>query len=142
LQRQIAPFPPLLVEWKGGRICLSPSSAFAVDPLFPWIDWLAAYAAKRPLPFPSRLPPGTPFQHAVWTALIAIPFGSTRSYGDIADAIGSPRGARAVGAACKANPWPLLIPCHRAIGATGRLTGFSAGGGIATKEALLTFERG
>ncbi len=85
---------------------------------------------------------GTAFQHAVWDALLDIPRGETRSYGQIAADIGKPGAARAVGAACAANPVALLIPCHRAVGAKGKLTGFSAGDGISTKAALLSMEIG
>lgn len=82
---------------------------------------------------------GTAFQHAVWEALAVIPFGETRSYGEIAEAIGRPGAARAVGMANANNPIALIVPCHRVIGADGSLTGF--GGGLALKEALLTHER-
>lgn len=72
---------------------------------------------------------GTPFQQAVWAAIAAIPSGQVRSYGDIARQIGKPRAARAVGAACGANPVPFLVPCHRVVGAKG-MGGFSGGMGI------------
>lgn len=81
---------------------------------------------------------GTPFQEKVWKALKQIPFGETRSYGQIAEAVGSPRGARAVGMACNRNPILLLIPCHRVVGSTGKLVGF--GGGLPMKERLLALE--
>ena len=82
---------------------------------------------------------GTKFQHAVWEALAAIPFGETRSYGEIAKSIGRPGAARAVGMANANNPIALIVPCHRVIGADGSLTGY--GGGLALKEALLAHER-
>ena len=82
---------------------------------------------------------GTAFQKKVWKALLAIPRGETRSYADIARAIRSPRAMRAVGRACGRNPIPLLIPCHRVVGASGKLTGFS--GGLWRKEWLLQFEQ-
>lgn len=82
---------------------------------------------------------GTPFQEKVWKALRQIPFGETRSYGQIAEAVGSPRGARAVGMACNRNPILLLIPCHRVVGSTGKLVGF--GGGLPMKERLLALEK-
>jgi len=86
------------------------------------------------------VPKGTAFQLAVWNALTAIPYGETRSYSEIARAIGRPDAVRAVGAANGANPLPIVVPCHRVIGADGSLTGF--GGGIETKRFLLELERG
>ncbi len=84
---------------------------------------------------------GTAFQRVVWAELRRIPFGETRSYGQLAAALGKPGASRAVGRANGANPIPLVVPCHRVIGANGALTGFSAVGGIATKRGLLAFER-
>jgi methylated-DNA-[protein]-cysteine S-methyltransferase len=81
---------------------------------------------------------GTEFQHAVWDALVEIPYGETRSYGEIAKAIGQPQAARGVGAANGANPIGLIVPCHRVIGADGSLTGY--GGGLPLKRALLAHE--
>lgn len=81
---------------------------------------------------------GTPFQKSVWKELQRIPYGETRSYRDVAEAIGKPAAVRAVGAANGRNNLPVLVPCHRVIGADGRLTGF--GGGIALKQALLAHE--
>ena len=81
---------------------------------------------------------GTPFQKAVWEALQKIPFGETRSYGEIAREIGSPRGARAVGMACNRNPILLMIPCHRVVGSTGKLVGFAVG--LPRKKWLLGLE--
>ena len=78
---------------------------------------------------------GTPFQQLVWSALKAIPYGTTTSYGAIANAIDRPRAVRAVGRAIGSNPIPLIIPCHRVIGAGGKLTGFS--GGLDRKRWLL-----
>ncbi len=82
-------------------------------------------------------PDGTPFQKKVWKELQNIPFGKTRTYGEIAKAIDNPNGSRAVGSACRANPILLIIPCHRVIAAQG-IGGFSAG--ITQKEQLLSFE--
>ncbi len=81
---------------------------------------------------------GTDFQKRVWEQLAAIPFGETRSYGDIAKALGNPGASRAVGLANNANPLPIVIPCHRVIGANGALVGF--GGGLPTKIWLLDHE--
>jgi methylated-DNA-[protein]-cysteine S-methyltransferase len=82
---------------------------------------------------------GTDFQKSVWTALLTIPFGETRSYGEIARAIGRPSASRAVGAANGRNPISIIAPCHRVIGSDGALTGFA--GGLAAKELLLGLER-
>ena len=84
-------------------------------------------------------PTGTAFQLAVLNALATIPYGETRSYGEIASQIGRPKAVRAVGAANGRNPLPIVIPCHRVIGADGSLTGF--GGGLETKRYLLDLER-
>jgi methylated-DNA-[protein]-cysteine S-methyltransferase len=84
-------------------------------------------------------PKGTPFQLAVWKALMTIPYGATCSYGDIAKAIGRPRAVRAVGLANGRNPLPIVVPCHRVIGADGKLVGY--GGGLTVKQALLDRER-
>lgn len=81
---------------------------------------------------------GTEFQKKVWWALQDIPFGETRTYGQIAATIGNPKGSRAVGMANSKNPIPLLIPCHRVIGANGSLTGFAHG--VSLKKRLLEFE--
>jgi methylated-DNA-[protein]-cysteine S-methyltransferase len=81
---------------------------------------------------------GTEFQRAVWQALLTIPYGETRSYGDIARQIGRPKAVRAVGAANGRNPISIIAPCHRVIGASGELTGFA--GGMRAKETLLTIE--
>ena len=83
---------------------------------------------------------GTDFQKACWTALRKVPFGETISYGELARRIGRPKASRAVGAANHANPLPIVVPCHRVIGAGGRLTGFSAAGGVATKLRMLVIE--
>ena len=85
-------------------------------------------------------PPGTEFQRSVWRALQQIPYGTTRSYGQIARSIGRPAAVRAVGAANGQNPICIIVPCHRVIGADGSLTGF--GGGLERKSFLLGLERG
>lgn len=81
---------------------------------------------------------GTPFQLAVWRALQDIPYGETRSYGQIAQLVGRPNASRAVGAANGANPVAIIVPCHRVIGSNGTLTGY--GGGVPTKAWLLSLE--
>lgn len=86
--------------------------------------WFAGERDDFDLPLAPR---GTAFQAAVWAALRAIPAGETRTYGALAAALGRPAAARAVGAACGRNPLAILVPCHRAVGAGGRLTGFAWG---------------
>ena len=81
---------------------------------------------------------GTPFQKNVWEALLAIPFGETRSYGQLAKQLGKPTAMRAVGAANGRNPLSIVVPCHRVIGSSGQLTGFA--GGLEAKEHLLKIE--
>ena len=83
---------------------------------------------------------GTDFQKKVWQALQEIPDGKTCSYGDLAEKIGCPGGARAVGAANHCNPLPILVPCHRVVGAKGQLTGYA--GGVELKQVLLALEQG
>ncbi len=83
-------------------------------------------------------PRGSSFQRRVWAQLERIPYGETTSYGALAQQLGAPRALRAVGAAHGANPLPIVIPCHRVIGANGSLTGF--GGGLPIKRALLALE--
>ncbi len=85
-------------------------------------------------------PQGTPFQLAVWQALLTIPYGATCSYRDIAEQVGNVKAVRAVGGANGRNPLPIVVPCHRVIGSNGKLTGF--GGGLDTKEFLLSLEAG
>ena len=81
---------------------------------------------------------GTRFQKDVWEALCAIPFGETRSYGQLAKQLGNPRATRAVGAANGRNPVSIIVPCHRVIGSSGKLTGFA--GGLEVKARLLSLE--
>jgi methylated-DNA-[protein]-cysteine S-methyltransferase len=81
---------------------------------------------------------GSPYESRVWDALRRIPYGETRSYGEIARAAGRPGAARAVGRACGRNPIPVIVPCHRVVGADGSLTGFT--GGLRLKESLLEIE--
>ncbi|MFF8227963.1 methylated-DNA--[protein]-cysteine S-methyltransferase [Streptomyces caelestis] len=83
---------------------------------------------------------GTPFQRSVWDQLHRIPYGETRTYGELADALGTPTASRAVGLANGRNPVSIIVPCHRVIGANGSLTGY--GGGLERKQRLLDFERG
>ncbi|MGB1007625.1 MAG: methylated-DNA--[protein]-cysteine S-methyltransferase, partial [Thalassobaculaceae bacterium] len=87
-------------------------------------------------------PEGTDFQNAVWDALRRIPYGALRSYRDIAESLANPKAVRAVGAANGRNPIPIVVPCHRVVGAGGKLTGYSGAGGTATKKWLLDHEAG
>jgi methylated-DNA-[protein]-cysteine S-methyltransferase len=122
-------------------------------PLAPGDDWaegdnailamtrtqLGDYFAGRRRTFDLPLAPrGTEFQQRVWMALRTIPYGATISYRNLADRIGQPSAMRAVGAANGRNPLPIVVPCHRVIGADGSLTGF--GGGLPTKRFLLELE--
>ncbi|WP_263164329.1 methylated-DNA--[protein]-cysteine S-methyltransferase [Streptomyces sp. SCSIO ZS0520] len=102
---------------------------------------LAAYFAGELKEFDLPLAAtGTAFQQRVWRALLDIPYGETRSYGELATALGNPKASRAVGLANGRNPVSIIVPCHRVIGADGSLTGY--GGGIERKRGLLDFERG
>ena len=98
----------------------------------------AILAGREPKKFPPLDLAGTEFQKSVWIALRKIPFGKTKSYGEIAQAIGRPRAVRAVGGACGANPVPVLVPCHRVLAANKKLGGFS--GGLDWKRSLLKRE--
>jgi methylated-DNA-[protein]-cysteine S-methyltransferase len=101
---------------------------------------LAEYFAGKRRAFELPLAPrGSGFQERVWRALLKIKFGETRSYGEIARAIGRPSASRAVGAANGRNPIAIIVPCHRVIGANGQLTGY--GGGLPIKQWLLEHER-
>ncbi len=110
-----------------------------VGPLRQGMDELRRYFAGERLDFSCPLDLyGTPFQLEVWQALCRIPYGETRSYAQIAQAIGRPLAVRAVGAANGANPVGIIVPCHRVIGSNGSLTGY--GGGLPMKEWLLALE--
>ncbi len=102
---------------------------------------LREYFARTRTEFELCLAPqGTEFQRSVWRQLQGIPYGETISYGELARRVGNPKASRAVGSANGANPLPIVIPCHRVIAANGTLGGF--GGGLPTKQALLTLEQG
>jgi O-6-methylguanine DNA methyltransferase len=107
--------------------------------LKPVVDQFEAYFCGARTRFEIALDPvGSEFQIATWNALRAIPYGETRTYGDIARAVGQPRAARAVGLANHDNPIAIVVPCHRVIGADGSLTGY--GGGLPRKRWLLRHE--
>jgi methylated-DNA-[protein]-cysteine S-methyltransferase len=103
------------------------------------IRQLREYFAGRRTDFDLPLAPkGTEFQKSVWRRLQEIPYGESISYGELAKRVGNPKASRAVGAANGRNPLPIVVPCHRVIGANGKLVGF--GGGLPTKKALLEIE--
>lgn len=148
-----SPIGPLLLAGDGARLSKVgfPNGKGRVAPRDDWRRdddqfvearaQLTAYFAGELRAFDLELMPvGSPFQLAVWQALKAIPYGATMSYGELATQIGRPSASRAVGAANGANPIPIIVPCHRVIGASGALTGF--GGGIETKRWLLAHEKG
>ena len=99
------------------------------------LEYLAGKRQGFDLPL---APKGTPFQHKVWSALADLPYGQTITYGELARRVGCPKGSRAVGQANHRNPLPILLPCHRVVGANGTLTGY--GGGLELKEWLLRLE--
>ncbi|MFF4655223.1 methylated-DNA--[protein]-cysteine S-methyltransferase [Streptomyces sp. NPDC001381] len=104
-------------------------------------EQLKAYFAGELKEFTLRLRlKGTDFQRAVWDQLRRIPYGETRSYGELAEALGNPGASRAVGLANGKNPIGIIVPCHRVVGADGGLTGY--GGGLDRKQRLLAFESG
>jgi len=112
-----------------------PVLAAAADQVRAW------FAGERTaFDLPLDLAAATDFQRRAWLALAEVPYATTRSYGEQARVLGAPRAARAVGAANGRNPLPIVLPCHRLIGADGSLTGF--GGGLEVKRALLDHEAG
>lgn len=142
------PIGPLYAEWDdeerlAGLGFREPSTPRAVPASARRLQDLTAqlrgYFAGKLKTFDVPLAPrGTEFQLAVWNALLEIPYGDTISYAELASRIGKPSAMRAVGAANGANPIPVIIPCHRVIGANGSLTGY--GGGIERKQWLLALE--
>ena len=131
------------IQFPGSRRCAKPDAA-AVEDAAAFKDateqldaWFAGELRLFDLSLDAD---GTDFQCDVWTALRAIPFGETVSYAELALRIGRPTASRAVGAANGANPLPIVVPCHRVIGADGSLTGFA--GGVETKRWLLAHEAG
>ncbi|GLS50269.1 methylated-DNA--protein-cysteine methyltransferase [Methylobacterium gnaphalii] len=131
------------VLWEGDdplRVRVSTSREDAGHPVLAEAQrQLTEYFAGRLRKFSLALDfQGTPSQQQVWQALLTIPFGETRSYGQIAVQIGQPKAVRAVGAANGKNPISIIAPCHRVIGASGKLTGFA--GGLGTKSFLLRLE--
>lgn len=148
-----SPYGPLTLVAEGGALCglymtdqrhRPPEETFGQrdeTPFGAMIDQLAAYFAGELKEFTLELRlSGTEFQRRVWDQLRRIPYGETRSYGDLADALGNPGASRAVGLANGKNPIGIVVPCHRVVGANGSLTGY--GGGLDRKQRLLDFESG
>jgi methylated-DNA-[protein]-cysteine S-methyltransferase len=124
-----------LSRWKKKGMCMEEGSSLGNRAVRELDAYFAGRLQKFTLPLDLR---GTPFQKAVWGALLGIPYGETRSYSDIAVAIGKPAAVRAVGLANGANPVSIIVPCHRVIGKSGDLVGY--GGGLERKRALLHLE--
>jgi len=119
------------------RVGAGPDDNLFEDVVAQLMEYFAGTRRQFELPL---APAGTPFQQRVWAALLDIPYGQTISYGELAARIGQKSASRAVGLANGSNPLPIVIPCHRVIGANGKLTGY--GGGLPIKERLLALERG
>ena len=140
-----SPIGPLTLAGSDGRLSHSHAPDHTGwhrdDTAFPdAVEQLGAYFAGDLTEFDLNYDmAGTAFQRRVWTALLTIPSGQTRSYGELALQIGAPKASRAVGLANGRNPISIIVPCHRVIGANGSLTGY--GGGIERKSALLDLER-
>lgn len=149
------PLGDVTVRWRGGRLAeirfgellreSTRRAPFPIEGQAPngegeaLLAALRTYFGGKPPTYRVSIPEGTDFQKAVWRATVEIPFGETRTYGEIAEAVGhGPGSARAVGGAMGRNPIPPLIPCHRVVGADGGLTGF--GYGVEWKAALLELE--
>ncbi|MGI5379292.1 methylated-DNA--[protein]-cysteine S-methyltransferase [Streptomyces sp. CA-251387] len=148
-----SPYGPLTLVAEDGVLCglymtdqrhRPPEETFGTRDESPFAeaeDQLEAYFAGELKEFTLELRlRGTPFQRSVWDQLRKIPYGETRSYGELADALGNPTASRAVGLANGKNPIGIIVPCHRVVGANGSLTGY--GGGLDRKQRLLDFESG
>ena len=138
-----SPFGTILIGWEGNVVVSlklgetdskesSPVSELAAAQLREYFA-----GSRKTFTFPMEWR-GTPFQISVWKELARIPYGQTKTYGDIAHAIGNPKAVRAVGMACNRNPIWIAIPCHRVIGTNRKLTGYA--GGLPMKETLLKLE--
>lgn len=137
------PIGPLTLEADENAVTAIRFSAGGAQDASPLLDAAEAQlreyfaGARRTFDLPLA-PHGTAFQQRVWTASRTIPYGETRTYGELAAAIDSPNASRAVGMANHRNPIPIIIPCHRVIGANGTLTGYA--GGLEIKRRLLALE--
>ena len=143
------PIGILILKERDGAICAidlaresdeRPADSAATPVLEQAAREIAEYFAgnRTEFTFPMRAK-GTPFQTAVWDALLHIPFGEKKTYGQIAAEVDNPKGSRAVGMACNKNPIMIAVPCHRVVGAGGALTGYA--GGLSVKEKLLKLEQ-
>jgi methylated-DNA-[protein]-cysteine S-methyltransferase len=131
-----------LISFALGKRPERPQSGWQQDraPFVETIRQLRAYFERELKNFDLPLSlEGTEFQLRVWHSLLAIPYGQTISYGQLACRVGIPKGARAVGLANGSNPIPIIVPCHRVIGSNGSLVGY--GGGLSNKKALLFLEK-
>ncbi|MEU3096700.1 methylated-DNA--[protein]-cysteine S-methyltransferase [Streptomyces sp. NPDC006967] len=148
-----SPYGPLTLVADDGVLCglymtgqrhRPPEESFGAPDDTPFAgakEQLTAYFAGELKEFSLQLRlHGTPFQRRVWEQLTHVPYGETRTYGQLADALGNPKASRAVGLANGRNPVGIIVPCHRVIGAGGGLTGY--GGGLERKQRLLDLERG
>jgi methylated-DNA-[protein]-cysteine S-methyltransferase len=126
------------IEFGGGARARAPISALTRRHLEAALEALGEYFAGRAPRLPQMVLRGTDFELEVWRALVAIPFGETRTYGELARTLRRPGAARAVGQANHRNPLPILVPCHRVVAAGGRLGGY--GGGLEVKRWLLNHE--
>jgi methylated-DNA-[protein]-cysteine S-methyltransferase len=148
-----SPYGPLTLVADDGVLCglymtdqrhRPPEETFGSPDDIPFTEareQLSAYFAGELKEFTLELRlHGTPFQRRVWDQLTRIPYGETRTYGQLADLLGNSKASRAVGLANGRNPIGIIVPCHRVIGASGGLTGY--GGGLERKQRLLDFERG
>ncbi|MEU6952943.1 methylated-DNA--[protein]-cysteine S-methyltransferase [Streptomyces sp. NPDC045714] len=148
-----SPYGPLTLVATDGFLCAlymtdqrhrPPQETFGVpdpEPFGETVQQLTEYFAGDRTAFDLPLSlGGTPFQRSVWEELLKIPYGETRTYGELAEELGKPGASRAVGLANGKNPVGIIVPCHRVIGASGSLTGY--GGGLDRKQRLLAFESG
>ena len=124
-----------VLDWTAAPANSAPPTPLLAEAKRQLEDYFAGKRSAFDLPLAPR---GSEFRHRVWQALRAIPYGETRTYGEIAAGISS--APRAVGGACGANPIAIIIPCHRVVGANGWRGGFSGGAGVATKQTLLEIE--
>ncbi|GIJ79491.1 methylated-DNA-[protein]-cysteine S-methyltransferase [Micromonospora phaseoli] len=144
-----SPIGEFSVATDGGSVCgahFGPVADAATEPVDATsrqaVAELRAYFAGELTDFglPVTVPRGSEFERAVWREMTLIPYGETLTYGEVARRVGDPGAARAVGVACNRNPIPVVVPCHRIIGAGGKLVGF--GGGLDRKVKLLELEAG
>ena len=144
------PIGTLIVSAKGGAVCSIRLASAEEESIAPQNETnpvlrlaaqeLKEYFAGERTAFTFPMDgEGTPFQKSVWLALLQIPFGETRTYGEIAAVVENPKGSRAVGMACNKNPIMIAVPCHRVVGAGGKLTGYAYGTGL--KQTLLSLEK-